>query len=85
MFTLQSSVLHLDVSTYSTRPVLHLDVSGQQDPELLLDVSTPEGCELLLNLLHPIVSTLQSHVHYQDVSTPMGSRAAPGRVWTTGA
>ncbi len=64
---------------------MHLDVFGQQDPELLLDVSTPEGCELLLNVLHPSVSKLQSHVQNLDVSTIMGSRATTGRVWTTGA
>jgi hypothetical protein len=28
------------------RLALHLDVSGQQEPELLLDVSTPQGPEL---------------------------------------
>jgi hypothetical protein len=45
----QEPLLLLDVSTLQW-PELHLDVSGQQEPLLLLDVSTLQGPELHLEV-----------------------------------
>jgi len=88
--TLQRPVLILELST-PQGPELHLDVSTIQMPVLLLGVFTPQWPELHLDL-----STQQRPLLLLDLSTPRvlsctwtwldnSSRAAPGRVHTTGA
>jgi hypothetical protein len=71
----------LDVSALY-RPVLFLEVSTLQGPELHLDVSTLQRNVLLLK-----VSTLQGPDLHLDVSAlcTIEACAVPGGVYTTGA
>jgi hypothetical protein len=55
------------------KPVLHLDVSTPQGPELYLD-ETGQYESILGSELHPDLSALQSPVQHMNVSAPQGPK-----------